>query len=390
MALSCSARANLRYRIARALLMASQIPTQQNKDLVPDRPHQRPLPRLHGEAPVHSGHLISAGAKNFRTPPEKDFFDSIGQTATWCKDEVISVLALMTGSVSTMRGWSFLPAVRNHSLPRLTDQGLQKINDLARHYGVSTDAVMTLLQALLNSKGSMAQFDHRELGGAGQWMPGGMTMVGDMFNHGLKAKVDGLCSELSQILATQPFVPFPAGFQSQSQRQGRGQQEGGHGVLDRGSVSLFVPEPPGRMSGQWWPAELGFPNGAGAQNQVRYAYFNQKRRLAVELNGHVTVYDTLDHQISGVSQQQGSGGSLTLTSQHGTVVVSTLPVVSVDDVRAEAPEPRVAPTTEPYRPDSAQETDLFAKIERLAELHKKGILSSEEFAAKKAELLSRL
>jgi hypothetical protein len=50
----------------------------------------------------------------------------------------------------------------------------------------------------------------------------------------------------------------------------------------------------------------------------------------------------------------------------------------------------MAPASEPYRPDSAQETDLFAKIERLAELHKKGILSSEEFAAKKAELLSRL
>jgi hypothetical protein len=53
------------------------------------------------------------------------------------------------------------------------------------------------------------------------------------------------------------------------------------------------------------------PNGTGALNQVRYAYFNQKGRLAVELNGHVTVYDTLDHQISGVSQQQGRGGSLT-------------------------------------------------------------------------------
>ena len=216
-------------------------------------------------------------------------------------------------------------------MPRLTDQGLQKINDLAQHYGVSADAVMTLLQALLNSKGTMAQFDHRELGGAGQWMPGGMTMVGDMFNHGLKAKVDGLCSELSQILAMQPFVPFPAGFQSQSQRQGGGQQEGGHDVLDTGSVSLFVPETPGRASGQWWPAELGFPNGTGAQNQVRYAYFNQKRRLAVELNGHVTVYDTLDHQISGVSQQQGRRGSLTLTRQRGTVCVSTLPAVSVDE-----------------------------------------------------------
>ena len=205
---------------------------------------------------------------------------------------------------------------------------------------------MTLLQALLNSKGTMAQFDHRELGGAGQWMPGGMTMVGDMFNHGLKAKVDGLCSELSQILAMQPFVPFPASFQSQSQRQGGGQQEGGHDVLDTGSVSLFVPETPGRASGQWWPAELGFPNGTGAQNQVRYAYFNQKRRLAVELNGHVTVYDTLDHEISGVSQQQGRGGSLTLTSQHGTVSVSTLPVVSVDGVQTKAPEPRVAPASE--------------------------------------------
>jgi hypothetical protein len=271
-------------------------------------------------------------------------------------------------------------------LPRLTDQGLQKINDLAQRYGVSADAVMTLLQALVNSKGTMAQFDHRELGGAGQWMPGGMTMVGDMFNHGLKAKVDGLCSELSQILA----MPFPTPFQSQSQSQGGGQQAGGHDVLDAGSVSLFVPETPGRASGKWWPAELGFPNGTGAQNQICYAYFNQKRRLAVELNGHVTVYDTLDHQISGVSQQQASGGSLTLTSQHGTVSVSTLPVVSVGGAQTTAPETRGVPIGEPRRPDSTDKMDLFAKIERLAELHQKGILSSEEFAAKKSELLSRL
>ena len=72
------------------------------------------------------------------------------------------------------------------------------------------------------------------------------------------------------------------------------------------------------------------------------------------------------------------------------VSVSALPVVSVDGAQARTPEPIMAPANEPYRPDSAQETDLFAKIERLAELHKKGILSSEEFAAKKAELLSRL
>jgi Short C-terminal domain len=275
-------------------------------------------------------------------------------------------------------------------LPQLTEQGLQKINDLAQRYGVSADAAMALLQALLNSNGTMAQFDHRELGGAGQWMAGGMTMVGDMFNHGLKAKVDGLCSELSQILATQPFVPFPAGFHAQSQRQGGGQQEGSPDFSETASVSLFVPETSGRASGQWWPAELGFANGTGAQNQVRYAYFNQTHRLAVELNGQVTVYDTLDHQIGGVSQQQGGGGSLTLTSQHGTVGVATLPVVSADGVQTKASESWVAPASEPGRPDSNQEMDIFVKIERLAELHKKGILSAEEFAAKKAELLARL
>jgi hypothetical protein len=281
---------------------------------------------------------------------------------------------------------------------QLTDQGRQKINELAQRYAVSSDAVMTLLQALVNSNGTMAQFNHWELGGGGQWMRGGMTMVGDMFNYALKSKVDGLCSDLSQLLIQQPFVPFPASFQSQSQgagqqqSQGGGQQQGGY--EGAGSVSLFVPEAPGRASGQWWPAELGFPNGSGAQNRVRYAYFNQAHRLAVEMNGHVTVYDTLDHQIGGVSQQQGSGGSLTFTSQYGTVSVSSLPVLSVDGLPSNAPEPHLAPGpvphTEPYRAEATQETDIFAKIERLADLQQKGILSPDEFAAKKAELLSRL
>jgi hypothetical protein len=137
---------------------------------------------------------------------------------------------------------------------------------------------------------------------------------------------------------------------------------------------------------------LGFPNGSGAQNQVRYAYFNAAHRLAVELNGHVTVYDSLDHQIGGVSQQQGSGGTLTFTSQYGTVSVSDLPVVSVGGVPSDAQEPRVAaaPVPHPERAETVQETDIFAKIERLADLQQKGILSPEEFATKKAELLSRL
>ena len=74
------------------------------------------------------------------------------------------------------------------------------------------------------------------------------------------------------------------------------------------------------------------PSSTGAQNHIRYAYFPAPRRLAIEIKGHVTIYDTLDHQISGVSQQQSAGASLTLTSQFGVVPLVILPVVSIDGV----------------------------------------------------------
>jgi hypothetical protein len=159
-------------------------------------------------------------------------------------------------------------------------------------------------------------------------------------------------------------------------------------VVGSPAVSLFVPAVQG-SPGNWWATDLGSPSATGSQNNLRYAYFSDARRLAVEINGHVTVYDTLDHQISGLSQQQGAGASLTFTSQYGTVPVATLPVVSIDGVAQKSPAQTVTPA-EPYRAEAAQETDIFAKIERLAELERKGILSQEEFAAKKSELLGRL
>jgi hypothetical protein len=77
-------------------------------------------------------------------------------------------------------------------LQQLPEQGRLRIDELAQRYSVSADAVMALLQSLVNDNGTKAQFNHRELGGGRQWMRGGMTMVGDMFNYGLKAKVEGL------------------------------------------------------------------------------------------------------------------------------------------------------------------------------------------------------
>lgn len=282
---------------------------------------------------------------------------------------------------------------------QLSPEGQQVINNLAQQYNFSVDAVMHLLQSVINGNGSMAQFNHPELGGSGQWMQGGMLMLGDMFNYGLKNNVDGLCYALSDLVTQQPGLLQTGSFQSQSQGDSsqasyynNSQQQNDSGPV--GPVSLFVP-PPAGSSGNWWPADLQFPTSTGAQNQMRYAYFANIQRLVIDVNGHITVYDTLDHQIGGFSQQQSSGSSITFSSQYGLVDVNNLPIISVDGVpvqstaavQADTTFQAPADTTEQYDYQSA---DIFTKLEKLADLKAQGILSDDEFQTKKAELLSRL
>jgi hypothetical protein len=273
----------------------------------------------------------------------------------------------------------------------LTPEGRQIVQNLANAHGVSAEAAMVLLQALVAGNGTQAQFNHPELGGMGQWSQGGMIMIGDMFNQGLKYKVSQLCDELSGLLRNQPlFAPAPS--QSQMQSQGGAQVGGVAGV------SLFVQ---GSGSGSWWPAELGHPSSTGAQNDLRYAYFPGLRRLVIQQGGATRVYDTGEHSIGGFSQQQSGDQSLTFTSQFGLVRVADLPVVSPAPHAAGAPPPMPAsapsapasaPTSTPAAPapSATSGQDIFATIEKLAALRDKNILSEEEFSAKKAELLSRL
>jgi hypothetical protein len=213
----------------------------------------------------------------------------------------------------------------------------------------------------------------------------------------------GCVTTLANLVASQPDLVRGGSFQAQSQggqqQGGYGQQQGGgygggqqqqDGSGPVGPVSLFVPPAPGGSS-DWWGADLRWPTSTGAQNGVRYAYFAQARRLAIDLGGRVTIYDTLDHQIGGFSQQQSHGGSLTFSSQYGLVDVTSLPVLSVDGVPVAAESQPAPPvSTPPPTPDGGGGADIFALIERLAELRAKGILGEEEFATKKAELLSRL
>jgi hypothetical protein len=165
------------------------------------------------------------------------------------------------------------------------------LEDLARRHGVSVQAVQALAEALRRGGGRQAQFSHRELGGMGQWSAGGMTQVGDMFNSALRDKVAALCSELSS----------------------RG--------LERDAAS----QPPAPRR-DWWPQGLGRPSATGTQNGMRYACFPDARRVAVEQAGSVTVYDSGEHQITGVSQSQSGSQSLVFSSQLGSVNAFDLPV----------------------------------------------------------------
>jgi hypothetical protein len=193
--------------------------------------------------------------------------------------------------------------------PELT----QIIDELARKYGVSREAVKTLSQAIIAGNGTMAQFSHPELGGQGQWLRGGMTMIGDMFNDALKAKVVALCSELSARLDRESSEKTTGARSPQTE-------------TSHDDVSLFIPAGSSRSS-DWWGADLGTAGATGSQNDIRYAYFPASRRLAVKIGDRVRIYDTGDHKISGVSQQQSGDASLTFVSQRGLVRVSELRTV---------------------------------------------------------------
>ncbi len=87
------------------------------------------------------------------------------------------------------------------------------------------------------------------------------------------------------------------------------------------------PMEPMKAPARWWPDSLGdSPNSAGGQNDMRYAYFGSQHRLAVDTGGgKISVYDTGDHQISGVQQAQAGGGKkVVFTSQHGEMDLGEL------------------------------------------------------------------
>jgi hypothetical protein len=76
---------------------------------------------------------------------------------------------------------------------------------------------------------------------------------------------------------------------------------------------------------RWWPAELGNPSTSGSADDVRYAYFPERRRLIIERAGHRTTFDTADHQFIGALQVSAEPKTLWFLSQRGRIDVESLP-----------------------------------------------------------------
>jgi hypothetical protein len=174
---------------------------------------------------------------------------------------------------------------------------------MAKKHSVSPAVVQVVLAALRSGGGRMAQFSHADFGGMSQWSPG-MSMVGDMFNTQLKAKLDALCTDIAAHLDASEAA---AGTRSAADQVSYRSMSG---------------------SADWWPVELGRPGAVGAQNDLRYAVFPDARRLVIDDRGTISIHDTGHHKIFGVAQAQSSDQALTFTSQDGLVRVADLPKVA--------------------------------------------------------------
>ncbi|MGI4977892.1 MAG: SHOCT domain-containing protein [Janthinobacterium lividum] len=256
----------------------------------------------------------------------------------------------------------------------------RRLEAVGRAHGFGPEATLCLHRALA-AGGGMAQFSHPELGGLGQWAGGGMTMIGEMGNPALRRRVGALCAALAAEAGR--AAPDPVG------------------------------DAPDRGAAAWWPAGLGTPASSGAQGDAAYAWFPQARRLAVRHAGGVAVYDTAGHAISGLSQDGGAAPSLRLHAGGREIALSDLalagepgrgwtrPCVAEAPPAGEAEVPGGAAATGAVREGPGEAAGVPARIaergddpivliERLSALQARGVLTEQEFAAKKTELLARV
>ena len=192
------------------------------------------------------------------------------------------------------------------------------IPSIAERYRVSLDAAREVERALRATGGRQAQFDHPELGGAGQWMPG-MLMVQAGIDRQLRTRIEGLLDEVSAVV--------------------RGSETAAPAALsrDRDSPAALsrVDLPAGES---WWPASYGHPSAQGCQSGIRYAWFPGRRCVLVQVGSRIDCFDTADRQVHGVGQtsasvetQQGHTSRLVLSTSTGEIPLDQLECVPISE-----------------------------------------------------------
>ncbi|GAB4120142.1 MAG: hypothetical protein OHK0057_26060 [Thermoflexibacter sp.] len=162
------------------------------------------------------------------------------------------------------------------------------LKEIAMKYDLSLGAVIMLFSGLQNTQGNQVQFNHPELGGVGQWQAG-MIMIGDMFNHALKAKINELCHELALIVKKEQKA-----------------------TPKKSVIKNF-------------DAIYGTPALKGTQNDLKYAYYPAKDIFIIEQYGKLEKYSTEGYQVTGISQQQNYfSQDLIIQTDKGNITLSML------------------------------------------------------------------
>ena len=232
----------------------------------------------------------------------------------------------------------------------------------------------------------------------GQWSQGGMLMIGDMFNNALEVP-----GRPARATSCRRWCAVKAG------RCPRPRSRNGRAPARRATRARAAARPPASACSSpapAVPATGGRPSSARPLRSVPRTTSATPASLrptgwrssSAALRSRCSTPRPPDHRLLPAagrrhildlhqSARAGAGGRPAASSgrrarQHPW---SAPPP-------AEAPTPAVtaAPASQPPAAGSATDDEIFSRIERLAELKQKGILTEEEFAAKKGELLARL
>lgn len=234
------------------------------------------------------------------------------------------------------------------------------IATLAEQYGFSEPAVRHLFEAIAEGGGDMALFDHPELQGPGQWMRGGLLLTTTPADRVFNNRIEALCNALSGLYRRQSDAAASS-----------------HRRVDANARAW---DTTASAQQRWWPSDWGEPAASGALGNYGYAFFDGAQRLAIRHGDDVALYETGGHHITGIAHAQPD----TLANLVLTTPSRELPLVELRPCAAQASDVRGSAGGD------RNMNNILQAIEKLGALHREGVLSDEEFAANKRELLARL